>query len=634
MDVRPSPQRKYPGVLQGLLACLIGTSMFLIASEFGWFAQFERSLYDVGVNLKDAPSAEAECVVIAIDSVSLASWERPPFPLSHHLTRHAELVRVLTAAHVRVICFDLLFDRMDSANGADITAFADACKSAGSVVLAAALDETRDNSGGEIVVKHLLLPTPALLGSVAGIGLVDYPVDNDGAIRGGVAAVRFQDSLLLSLSAAALRLAGSSELGRTSRAGPFLIDYSWTSRIRVISYRDAISKPEIMPLLRGKIVFVGSTVAEGNDDYRIPLNSRAGEPRVESGVVIHAAAAQTLLAGTIVEPIQTSHGVILCLLLAGLLVVLGVGRIVWISVAGFVFAAVGLTVAAVLAVPYFALVLPGGKLLLGLSTVLSSQWLLNITRLRNISSSQHAIIDDYRSDMNSARQIQQQLQPAEAPLDERLDIAVRQITCKEVGGDYYDFVDFGNGRVGILIGDVSGKGVSASLIMSNVQAIFREEAPKHESPSAVFSIINTKLNSISMASGRFISLFYGILDSAGLKLIYSNAGHCNPIVCGSTGESRTLTEGGIFLGPLESMQWNDSIEQLSPGDLLCLYTDGVSEAGIDVSNQFGEERILECLTGSANSSQDTLNDLLSNCSDFVHNRSFEDDWTVVIVKVR
>ncbi len=634
MEVRLSPHRKFPGFLQGLLACLIGTSLFLVASEFGWFAQFERSLYDVGVNLKEASSADAECVVIAIDSVSLASWDRPAFPLSRHLTKHAELVRALTSAHVRAICFDLLFDRVDSADGANMAAFVNACKSAGNVVLAAALEEIRDNSGTEIVVKRRLLPRPALLSSVAGIGLVDYPVDNDGVIRSGVAVVRFQDSLLLSLSAVASHLSVSSDFGRTFREGPFLIDYSWTSRIRVISYCDAVSKPEISPLLRGKIVFIGSTVAEGNDDYRIPLNSRAGEPRVESGVVIHAAAAQTLLSGAIVEPIQTSRGIILCSLLSGLLVMVGVGRIVWISVAGFVFLAVGLTIAAVLAVPYFAIVLPSGKLLLGLTATLSSQWIFGITTLRKISSSQHAVIDDYKSDMNSARQIQQQLQPAEAPLDERLDIAVRQITCKEVGGDYYDFIDFGNGRVGILIGDVSGKGVSASLIMSNVQAIFREEAPRQELPSAVFGIINARLNSISAASGRFISLFYGILDCTNGTFVYSNAGHCNPIVCERNGGSRVLSEGGLFLGPFASMQWNDYTERLFPGDLLCLYTDGVSEAGVDVSNQFGEERILGCLSGSAKTSQDTLNNLLDNCSDFVHNRPFEDDWTAIVVKVR
>jgi CHASE2 domain-containing sensor protein len=633
MEIRSLQYRGHPWLLQGLLACLLGFAVFALSSHFGWFAQFDRKLYDVGLNLKESPAAEPECVVIAVDSVTVADWRSPELPISRHLDSHARMVNSLASAGVRLICFDILFDRLDSAGSSGIEAFSEACQSAGNVVLASAMENTSPASGHYAAVQRLLLPHPTLLKSAVGVGLVDAPIDSDGKIRSAAIASHFQDTILGSFCAVAARLSDTQIKVDWLDERSFLIDYSWLSRIPIISYRDVLARPEALLLLRGKTALIGSTLSDGVDNYHIPLNSPTGVPRIESGVFIHAAAVQTLLAGKIVRPIRPLPCTLLFFLLSGLLATLGAGRSVWISVAAYSVVLVAIPVLTVLAVPYLLLVLPAGTMLLGLAATLSAQGILGITVLRRVTSTQRAVITDFKADMQSARQIQQHLQPAAAPRNQSSDIAVCQLTCKEVGGDYYDFVEFGDTRLGILIGDVSGKGVSASLIMSNVQAIFREEAPKHESPSIVLSIINTRLNSISTASGRFISLFYGILDSSTNKLTFSNAGHCNPIISERNGKSRILTEGGTFLGPFASMEWSDSVAQLSPGDLLCLYTDGVSEAGVNVSNQFGEDGILRSLQERSTTSQEALDRLLQSCREFVKNRPFEDDWTAVILRI-
>jgi sigma-B regulation protein RsbU (phosphoserine phosphatase) len=211
---------------------------------------------------------------------------------------------------------------------------------------------------------------------------------------------------------------------------------------------------------------------------------------------------------------------------------------------------------------------------------------------------------------------------------------VRQITCKEVGGDYYDFFSLDNNKIGLLIGDVAGKGVSASLIMSNVQAIVRTEAPKQASPAALLSTINGKLNSLSLASTRFMTLFYGIFDPVNRRLVYANAGHCYPIIFGRAGGYEMVTEGGTFLGPFASMHWTDHEVELSEEDLICLYTDGVSEACIDVSDQFGEEGIISCLKHRVMGAEAALDELLGKCTLFVRNRPFGDDWTAIVLKLK
>ena len=621
-------------VLHGAIASLAALCLFLLAWRFDWFTEVEEKLYDLGLNLMTPPSGDAECLIIAVDSVSLTRWPEPAFPISRHLTTHARLVRALDSAGAKLICFDVLFDRLDSASNADMCFFADACNSAGTVLLASSLEDTRVQPDLPLTATRLISPPEVLSKSVAGVGLVDVPLDADGEIRRATIGVEFQDTLRLSFAAQASQLAGRPAAVGAVKAGTFLIDYSWLPRIPVISYHEAFERADLQRSVSGKIVIIGATVEGSNDHFPIPLNGSDGRPQRTPGVVIQAVATQTLLAHGYLRAASTTANLLILVLLGVPLIVLATGGRAWMSIVMYPVLAGGLVVASVLAIPYAHLVLPAGKWLLSLASLLAVQWILSISFLRKETTSQQMVIADYTADMQSAQIIQQHLQPRAAPTDARLDIAVRQLTNKEVGGDYYDFMEFGDGKVGFLIGDVAGKGVSASLIMSNVQAIFRTEAPQHDSPSAVLHAINSHLNSVSSASGRFISLFYGILDSITGRLLYSNGGHCNPMIYGENGNLYELTEGGPFLGPFPDLRYTDSEAQLCHGDLLCLYTDGVSEAyRDDISEQFGEARICHCLRQTSGTAQDILDHLLKTCQAFVRKQPFQDDWTAVIVRL-
>jgi len=621
--------------LHAIFAFIVGLVALLLAERYGWFDHSEQRLYDIGLNLKDPPIDEAQCVIIAIDDATIEQWSGRPFPISLHLIEHARLVKALDSAGAKVICFDVLFDRLDSAKSEDISFFANVCKKAGNVLLASAVEDTFDLQGDHFASAYLALPCPTLYGSVAGVGLADVPVDFDGKIRRVAKVTRFQDSLLLSLSAQAAILYGQNKFNDVSENITYLIDYSWLSKIQLISGKDFIDHEETRESVHGKIAMIGVTSDKANDSYHVSLNSALGKPLMVPGVMVHAVAVQSLLSRNRIEPAHSSANLLLFVMVVVPFVFLGKAGRTWIAVAGYIAVALVFVIISVLAVSYASLLLPVIKLLFSLALVVGVQLILGITLLRRETASQLAVITEFSEDMQSAKVIQQHLQPRIVPTHPSFEFAAFQLTCKEVGGDYYDFIELEKGRIGILIGDVSGKVVSASLIVSNVQAVFRKEALPQHSPSAVLRAINAHLGSLSNASGRFISLFYGILDSNTLRLTCSNGGHCRPIVCSANGNSYELAEGGLFVGPFPDMEWVNTNAQLSRGDLVCFYTDGVSEA-YDGKNleQFGEERILNFLKQTSGTSEGILDALFRTCQSFAGNHAFSDDWTAIILKLK
>ncbi len=613
----------------------MGLLVLSLTAHFGWFDHLEQRLYDIGLNLKNAPVSGSQCVIIAIDNATLDKWSGPRFPISLHLGELTRLVKALDSAGARVICIDLLFDRLEAAKREDISCFADACKKAGNVLLASAVEDTSDILGDRYNSSQLNLPWPTLNEAVAGVGLADVPIDFDGMIRRVEKTARFQGALLPSLSAQAVALYNQDNLEIASQDNTYLIDYSWLSRIKTISAQDVIDVSGVAEFARGKIAVIGVTDDGANDSYHVPINSASGKPLILPGVVVHAAAVQSLLSDRKIKLSSALVNLPLFVLVAVPFVFLSQARRTWITVACYMAAAPLLIVVSVLAVPLMYLMLPVIKSLFSLAVVIGVQMVLGITLLRRETISQLAVITEFSEDMQSAKVIQQHLQPRNVPVHPGLEIAALQLTCKEVGGDYYDFVELERGKIGFLIGDVAGKGVSASLIMSNVQAIFRKEASQQESPAATLKTINAHLSTLSSASGRFISIFYGILDPETLRLTYSNGGHCRPIVRNAAGNGYELAEGGLFVGPFPDMEWNDTSVQLSRGDLLCFYTDGVSEAyDVGEREQFGEERILEFLKQTTGTSEKVLQSLLEACQSYVGTRPFADDWTVIILKLK
>jgi sigma-B regulation protein RsbU (phosphoserine phosphatase) len=193
-----------------------------------------------------------------------------------------------------------------------------------------------------------------------------------------------------------------------------------------------------------------------------------------------------------------------------------------------------------------------------------------------------------------ARDVQRELLPRSVPQLAGLELAGLCVPAAGVAGDYYDFILLEQ-QVGLVVADVSGKGISAALLMAGLQASVRSLARPTLSPA----VLTEELNRIllhSSAPSRYATLFLGFYDVATRALTYCNAGHPAPIIAGGSAVRR-LRAGGLPLGLFAGRPYHEGRELLVPGDLLVLFTDGVLEAPDDTGEEFGEARLLQALAG-------------------------------------
>jgi sigma-B regulation protein RsbU (phosphoserine phosphatase) len=235
-------------------------------------------------------------------------------------------------------------------------------------------------------------------------------------------------------------------------------------------------------------------------------------------------------------------------------------------------------------------------------------------------------------DLRTARHIQQSLLPKENPKLAGIDIAGLSIPAKEVGGDYYDFIPIDDDHLGIAIADVSGKGTPAALLMANLQACLRGQAVINRSVKDTVTKANFMLSRF-MDMGKFITLFYGILNIKNKTFTYTNAGHNFPFLLDKDGNLKTLEKGGIILGMFDTAVYEEETVQLKPGDLLLLYTDGITEATNDKEEMFEEKRLLKLLKDNQSLSaqpfsQKIVDEVLLFCGTIPQG----DDITLVLVK--
>jgi serine phosphatase RsbU (regulator of sigma subunit) len=180
-------------------------------------------------------------------------------------------------------------------------------------------------------------------------------------------------------------------------------------------------------------------------------------------------------------------------------------------------------------------------------------------------------------ELRMAREIQDRLLPHEMPEVPGFEVTGTSVPSLQVGGDYFDFLDLGDGKLGVAIGDVSGKGVPAALLMANLQALLQGQVIH---PSGVAEIV-ARINDLlarSIDPSRFASFFYGVLDRNAATFTCTNAGHNPPLLLRADGPIEQLTVGGLLLGMLPSMPYQQQTVTLGPGDVLVMYTDGITEA--------------------------------------------------------
>lgn len=202
--------------------------------------------------------------------------------------------------------------------------------------------------------------------------------------------------------------------------------------------------------------------------------------------------------------------------------------------------------------------------------------------------------DRLENELELARRIQSHLLPAAAPAVAGWQIAGASESARQVGGDYYDHIDLGGGRMVLVIADVSGKGVPAALLMSAFRAALVSQELATAEPAAVAARLNGFLHK-SVESGRFVTAFVGFLDLASGRMVYVNAGHNPPYLLRAGGGEETLEQGGTILGILPAFPFTSGEAAMRPGDLLALYTDGVTEGANAAGEMWGEARLVEAL---------------------------------------
>ena len=237
-----------------------------------------------------------------------------------------------------------------------------------------------------------------------------------------------------------------------------------------------------------------------------------------------------------------------------------------------------------------------------------------------------------KRDLSQAAEIQGRMLPDKAPAVAGADLAGFNAPCRTVGGDYYDFFPYADGRVGLALGDVSGKGMPASLMMMALHARVQVLA---EDPSSLASFM-TRLNKATCAncpSNRFITFFFCVLDASTGALGFANAGHNPPIVIRASGEAELLEGGGPVLGVLPIAPYGEMHAQLERGDMLVLYSDGVTEATNLAYEQFEEERFIDVLKRHrAGPAAGVVQAVVNSLAEFTAGAPQADDITLVVAK--
>ncbi len=237
-----------------------------------------------------------------------------------------------------------------------------------------------------------------------------------------------------------------------------------------------------------------------------------------------------------------------------------------------------------------------------------------------------------QDEMRLAHKIQTDLLPKSPPAVIGYDIAGASIPAKLVGGDYFDFIRIDEHRLGLCLGDVSGKGMPAALLMANVQATLRSQAISCSSPCECLA----RSNALLLASTdleRYATLFYGVLDTREHTIDYCNAGHNHPFVFRKDGEPERLKVGGTIVGCFGAADYSDDKVAIHPGDVLLIYSDGVTEAEDDGGVEFGESRLADVVISSIDDpAESLLLKLIETARAHAGPSAPGDDMTVVVLK--
>jgi sigma-B regulation protein RsbU (phosphoserine phosphatase) len=234
--------------------------------------------------------------------------------------------------------------------------------------------------------------------------------------------------------------------------------------------------------------------------------------------------------------------------------------------------------------------------------------------------------DRMLSELNEAQSVQRALFPDWTPDIPGFEITGLCIPCREVGGDWFDYIPLQDGRLALVLADVSGKGTGAALLMTSTRSVLKMFAERGLSPGKVLSQVNRLLLK-DFPKPKFVTMVYAIIDPARKSVVFANAGHLPPLFADSKGQQFLNVDFGLPLGIQEGTYTEQTVD-MQTGNRLLLYSDGISEAMNSSSEEYGEQRIREHMTNPTASSKS----LLDSVHTFLGGSPVSDDMTVVLIK--
>jgi len=620
----------------------------LAGSYFRSLELYELQTYDWRCQVRGQRPVSDDIVLIDIWDDTLEAIGAWPFDRSYH----SDMIKILKASGVRAVAMDMLF--VEPRDGD--TAVAQAAKEANNVYFVTALYNVRPKGGGKFSAERVLAPAlPAYVEAARGVAHVNSTADRDGKRRRTYPVITesgkdyYQLSFriamdLLDVRPDEVRVAPGREilLGDRVRVpiddeGCYIVSYAgrWEKTFAHYSYYDVLAsyvqklsgeKPILdLSTLRGKICFIGLTSLGSHDTNPIPIQS------VYPMVGMHANVLNNLLLGDHIRRLGRLGNLLLAILLSG--------WVVWLSVhfkplrALLVFLA---TLAAFIAAGIGVFVIWG----IWADLFYPSALLVLIyagTTLRRMMSEmrKRELIEN---ELKIASQIQKSFLPETLPTQAGLEVAVFMKPAKAVGGDLYAFLPLGGERLGVMVGDVSGKGTPAALFMAKTVSEFKFSARgghEAEQPASVLGRLNDSIASES-TGGLFVTLMYTIFDMARKKLVLSNGGHL-PVVAvrSASGAELISADDGMPIGVLPGATFADHEIDLGAGDCFALYSDGVSEARNRRKEEFGMEALERAITERRQgSAKEILDHTVEELQKFMGRADQHDDITLIVIKVQ
>lgn len=638
--------KKYIVLYAGVLLVFLSV---ISLSYFRLLDNYELETLDIRFRLRRPLPIDKNIVIIEIgdDTIDkLGKW-----PISRQY--HAALIGALTEAGVEAIVFDIFFSE-ESDEAADIK-LSDAIKKSGRVYLPHIFNIVEEDTKDVPVADRIQEKIIEKFAKVTkGMGFINIIPDPDGKFRRVPLFIKYKDVLyphvcfLVYANYAGLK---GNEInivpGKFIALGDKLnvplnpdstinVNFpgKWDDTFRHYSYIDiidshisrkfpaAIGRKPIVDLasLKGSVCFIGLTATATPDAHPSPMDP------LYPGVGVHASLFNSLLIGKFIRRAsRLANAVILILLCLITSLISKRARTLFSFFFVFLFVLGYMALATVL---FFT---EGLWLDIFCPVTVMMFFYLGTTFVKYIGETNK--IEILERELSIAKKIQESFLPKESPKIQGMDIAAKMLTARQVGGDLYDFIPLGDRKLGIMIGDVSGKGVPAALYMAKVVSEFKSYAGEELASQAILKL-NEQLCR-EAGSGLFVTLSYAIFDTGTGFLSYSSGGHL-PMIVVKKGvpEPRLvdLKEGtplGLFSGA-----FSEEKIKFEKGDIFILYTDGVTEAMDPKEEMFGQERLVELVKNNANLNAREMAGLIQNEVDkFEGKKKRHDDITVIAVKV-